>query len=105
MELKKITILKMEQKHFKFLKFALHKRYFDTGFAILNYLKYPLLLLGFAIPDVSAIVIIALLYGLTCYILGWWWLNFGMLDAENEVNNRFNPFVKEMRKAIKKRKI
>lgn len=84
----------------KFLKFALHKRYFDTGFGVLNYLKYPLVLLGFAVPDVDMIILIAFLFALGCYLLGWWWLNCGMLAAETEVGNRFNPFVKEMREEI-----
>lgn len=82
----------------KFLKFALHKRYFDQGFGVLNYVKYPLVLLGVAIPDAKSIIFISILYGLFCYVLGWWWLNYGMCDAENEITNRFNPFVKEVRK-------
>lgn len=85
-------------KGFSFLKIALHKRYFDTGMGVTNYLKYPLVLLGFAIPNVKNIIIVAVLYALLCYFIGWWWLNFGMADAETEVSNRFNPFVKEIRK-------
>jgi hypothetical protein len=81
----------------KFIKFALHKRYFDTGFGVLNYLKYPLVLLGFAVPDVKLILFFAFFYALICYILGWWWLNSGMTDAETEISNRYNPFVKELR--------
>lgn len=88
----------------RFLKFALHKRYFDTGFSVLNYLKYPLVLMGIAIPNVKSIIGVAVLYGLACYFLGWWWLNKGMTEAEAEVSNRYNPFVKEMRSSIKKEK-
>lgn len=91
-----------------FLKIALHKAYFDKGWAVSNYLKYPLLLAGFAIPNIKAIIWVAFIYALACYILGWWWYNYGMTDAETEINNRFNPFVKEMRKEIgipNKRKI
>jgi len=95
----------MEQNTFKFLKFALHKRYFDTGFSVTNYLKYPLVLIGFAIPQPKAIIIIATLYASFCYILGWWWLNYGMTEAETEVSNRYNPFVQEMRKLIGNRNI
>jgi hypothetical protein len=84
----------------KFYKFALHKRYFDTGMGVTNYLKYPLVLLGIAIPNVKAIVYVAVIYAIACYFLGWWWLNGGMTDAENEVSNQFNPFVKEMRKKV-----
>lgn len=86
----------------KFLKFALHKRYFDTGFGVLNYLKYPLVLIGIATSNTKAIIVFAFFYGIACYLLGWWWLNRGMQDAETEVGNRYNPFVKEMRKVIVK---
>lgn len=95
----------MEQNIYKkFLKLALHKRYFDVGFGVLNYLKYPLLLLGFAIPEVKSIIIIAFLYALACYIIGWWWLNKGMIEAETEISNIYNPFVQEMRKHLKSKR-
>ncbi len=92
----------------KFLKFALHKRYFDQGFGVLNYVKYPLALLGFAIPNIKYIILVAIFYAVVCYIVGWWWLNRGMLDAENEISNRFNPFVRDVREKFgipKKRKV
>ena len=92
----------MEQNTFKFLKFALHKRYFDTGMSVTNYLKYPLVLLGIAIPNINYIIIVSIAYAVFCYFLGWWWLNKGMTEAETEVSNRYNPFVKEMRKIIVK---
>ena len=92
----------MAQNTYKrFLKVALHKRYFDTGFGILNYLKYPLVLLGFAVPNVRGIIAVASVYAVICYVLGWWWLNKGMAEADMEVSNRYNPFVKEMRKKFK----
>ena len=61
---------KLGRKYF----FLLHKRYFDTGFSILNYAKYPLVLIGFAIPDVKAIVLITILFAVICYFTGWWWM-------------------------------
>jgi len=84
----------------KYLKFALHKRYFDTGMAVTNYLKYPLVLLGIAKPRVDLILFFSFFYAFGCYILGWWWLNRGMCDAENEVTNKFNPFVKQVRQKL-----
>lgn len=87
----------------KGFKFCLHKQYFDKGFTLLNYLKYPLTIIGigaiFSKVSVWWIIGIAAFYGLVCYILGWWWLNKGFFDAENEVQNKYNPFVREMRKA------
>jgi hypothetical protein len=95
----------MVSRDYKFLKLALHKRYFDQGFGVLNYIKYPLMLLGFAIPNTKYIIIVAILYAMICYFLGWWWLNKGMQTAETEISNKFNPFVAEMREIIDKRKI
>ena len=84
----------------KYYKIALHKRYIDTGQGITGYAKYILVLLGVAIPNVNYILLVGFLYFLASYFIGWWWLNFGMFDAEAEVNNQFNPFVKEVRKKI-----
>ena len=84
----------------RFYKFALHKRYFDTGFAVTNYLKYPLVLLGVAIPKVNAIVVVAILYAVFCYFLGWWWINKGMFAAETEISNQYNLFVQEVRNKL-----
>ena len=84
----------------KFFKFALHKRYFDTGRGVIDYLKYPLVLLGLAIPNVKMIIAVASVYAMISYILGWWWVNKGMMDAENEVSNKFNPFVREVRRKL-----
>ena len=90
----------MKQSKMKFLKFAMHKRYFDTGMSVTNYLKYPLVLLGIAIPKPKWIIAVAGVYAIICYITGWWWLNYGMQEAETEISNIYNPFVKEMRKII-----
>lgn len=85
----------------KYLKFALHKKYFDTGYGVLNYLKYPLFLLGVAVPNSKLIILFAFFYAVICYILGYWWLNSGMILAETEVCNIYNPFVRQMRRKIK----
>ena len=79
------------------LYLCLLKRYFDVGFGLLNYLKYPLILLGFAIPNVKGIIFFSLAYGILCFILGWAWLNSDFYTADTELSNKFNPFVKEVR--------
>jgi len=81
----------------KFLKFALHKRYFDTGMGTLNYLKYVLVAFGFSSLNVKATMLLALAFAVVSYFVGWWWLNYGMVNAETEISNLYNPFVKEMR--------
>lgn len=89
----------------RFIKFALHKRYFDVGFATLNYAKYLLMVLGINFPSIKFLILLGFGYGFLCYFLGWWWLNYGMLDAETEISNRYNLFVRQMRHKIKKRKV
>lgn len=84
------------------LKVALWKRYFDVGFGLLNYVKYPLVLLGFAVPNVNAIIIVSLAYGFLCFFLGWAWLNSDFYRAETEISNQYNIFVDQMRKKIGK---
>jgi hypothetical protein len=46
-------------------------------------------------------------YAIGCFFLGWAWYHYGWMAEEQEVNNNYNKFVKEMRKNVvrKKRKI
>jgi len=89
----------------KFLKFALHKRYFDTGYGTLNYPTKALMVLGIGWniqgDNLKWTIIFTMIYSIFAYFLGWWWLNYGMLDAETEISNRYNPFVDEVREKFK----
>ncbi len=53
---------------------------------------------GVTTGDVGTIMWIAAAYAIFCYILGRWWYKFKLVEAEIEVGNRFNLFVKEVRK-------
>ena len=86
------------------VKFNLYKTYFDTGFALTQYLKYVLLLFGISSLNVKATLILAAGYGIGCYILGWVWLHTDFYKAQIEVSNRYNPFVEEMRDHMNHRK-
>lgn len=86
----------------KYFKFALHKRYFDTGFGVLNYVKYLVGFFALASLNWKATLIVGFAYGVACYLVGWYWINKGIWEAENEVSNQFNPFQREVRKLIKK---
>ena len=88
---------------FKF-KLLLWKRYFDQGFGIFNYFKYLVVLVGFERAlshDLSSTIWILLAYALACFIAGWAYIHYGFWETEIELSNRFNPFVTEMRDAIK----
>lgn len=81
-------------------KICLLKSYFDKGLALTNYIKYFIAFFGLASQNVKQTLIIAFIYAVFCFILGYFWFRSGFIKAENEVNNRFNLFVKEMRNKI-----
>ena len=93
----------------KWYKFALWKAYFDKGYSLLSYPKYILILMG--VGDVIAsggkstnVIVIGILFGLFCFALGWFWYAKQIVNAEIEVSNQYNQFVKEMRKVYKYKK-
>ncbi len=95
----------------KFYKFCLWKAYFDKGYSLMSLPKYVIVLLGFG--DLIAtqgsrlwlIVLGGVGFALFCFFLGKFWWDYKIVDAEFEVANVVNPFVKEMRKHIRKRNI
>lgn len=86
-------------------KLVLYKTYFDKGYALTTYFKYLIILFGFYTVltdiDFQFVIGIALLYGFACFFIGWYWLRGDWYKAEIEVGNRYNLFVKEMRKRFK----
>ena len=83
---------------------AAGKFYFDRGYGILGYLKYLIALFGFdrvLAGQLKTSLFIILGYGIFCFIFGYFWCKWGFIDEENEVNNRFNPFQRQVRKKLK----
>lgn len=85
----------------KFYKFALFKRYFDIGYGISSWFKYLVVLIGFdavmkQVP-IKWIVVGGFAYFLLCFLIGYLWIKLGIFEAENEVINRYNLFMKEVR--------
>ena len=91
------------------ITFKLHKQYFDKGYGLTSYLKSLLLVVGIgaAVKQVSAlsIILVGLIYGVVCYIAGWWWIKYGWWTAQIEVGNMYNLFVDEMRKNYKGKEV
>jgi len=81
-------------------KILLLKAYFDKGRGVTDYLKYLIGFFAISSLNVRATLIIALFYGVLCFIVGWLWFKYKLVDTETEIGNRFNPFVKEMRRKI-----
>lgn len=80
-------------------RFCLIKAYFDKGWGLTNYFKYMIAFYGLASDDPISTLIIGLVYGMACFFIGWFWYHSKMIEAEYEVENRFNLFVKEMRQS------
>lgn len=89
----------------RFYKILKIKAYFDRGMSILNYLTKALIVLGIgaAVQNYSITIIfyLSVLYGFLALFVGWAWFKFNLVDTENEIQNQFNPFCKDMRKKIK----
>ena len=89
-------------------RFCLWKRYFETGYSITNFFKYFIFIFGFydgfKAGNLKLTFILAFFYIIFCFFLGHYWLKYGYFEAEQEVSNRFNPFVKEVRGKIKNKK-
>jgi len=81
-------------------KLCLWKSYFDKGLGLTNYVKYLIAFFSLASRDIEAILFLGAIYGVFCFLLGWWWYSSDFIEAEIEVSNKFNKFVKEMRRKI-----
>lgn len=90
-------------------KILLWKAYFDKGFSLLNYVKYIIAIAGvgavFQGMSFWWVFVAGVVYGLICLILGRLWFKFKLIDTENEIQNIFNPFQREMREHISNRKL
>lgn len=79
----------------------LHKRYFDKGYSFFGMIKYAFA--GILVFDYFLGLVMSSIYAVVCYIIGRLWYKYHWEEAEAEVGNRFNLFVKEMRETYKKR--
>ena len=46
-------------------------------------------------------IVLAIVYVMSSYILGYIWIKKKIFEMDAEINNRMNPFVKEMREKFK----
>ena len=82
-------------------KFVLHKAYFDFGYGWSSYFKYMIAIFGIASQQVRSTMIFFFLYGILCYVGGRLAYKFGIKEAEQEVENQYNLFCKELREKKK----
>ncbi len=86
--------MKFELKY----KICLWKSYLDKGLGLTNYIKYLVAFIALASSDLQLTIAMGIIYGLISFLLGWWWFTSDFMKAEIEVGNRYNIFVKEMRR-------
>ena len=78
-----------------------HKAYVEKGLALLAHVKYALGLFAIASGDIVATFALSICFALASYLIGRAWYRRGWMEAENEVSNDVNLFVKEMRRKLK----
>jgi len=98
----------MDTKCFKY-RFCFWKARFGKGYGLTSYIKYIIILFGlaegFATQSLDKTLIAAFIYGIACFFIGYVWYKYGFVEAEIEVSNQYNLFVKELRSDRKKRKV
>lgn len=82
---------------------CMQKAYFEKGNSIINYAKYLIAFFGLASQDIYTTMILGVAYGITAYIIGVIWYRSQFIEAEIEVGNIFNIFVKEVRRELNKK--
>lgn len=90
-------------------RILLWKAYFDKGFSVLNYLRYPLLIIGFGSTlihfSVFWILFFSFIYAGVCFLVGKLWFKYHLINTETEIQNIFNPFCREVREKLEKAKL
>lgn len=81
----------------------LFKAYFDQGYALTNYFFKLVAVFGLTTQRAKETFIILFFYTILCYFIGRFYFFLGLKETEIEINNRFNPFAKEVRNYINKK--
>lgn len=88
-------------KKYRGFRILMLKAYFDKGLGLTNYFKYLLAFAGiFQFIDAKQGMVLVVTYVIGCFVLGYFWYKLKLTDTENEINNIFNPFVKEVRNKL-----
>ena len=89
-------------KEYRFWNLMLWKTWFDIGNGWTGYLTKILMVIGigFAVDSVNNLLLIfvlGIIYAGVNFFIGWAYMKFGLFETQQEINNIYNPFVKEMR--------
>jgi len=84
-------------------KICLWRAYFTKGEGMISYGKYLIAFFGLASQDLSTTMLLGLLYVVFSFVFGYVLYNSDFVRAEIEVGNKYNNFVEEMRRNLKKK--
>lgn len=84
----------------RFYRIAFLYACFNQGYAVTSPIKWGIGMFGISSLNVVSTMIFYSLYLLSCFFFGWLCFKIGYVDAQNEVNNQYNPFAKEVRKKL-----
>ena len=76
---------------------VLYLRYFEKGYGLSHYLFKLIAIFGIVSQDINSTAYILAVYTLLCFGVGWAWHHYGFMEKQIELNNKFDPFVREMR--------
>jgi hypothetical protein len=81
-------------------RLMLYKAYFDRGLGVTNYLKYVIAGAGLVVKQVDTILWIGLIYLIFCFVVGYLWFRWRLVEAEQEVSNNYNILFRKLRRNI-----
>jgi len=82
-------------------RLCLWHKYLGQGIGLTNILKYFVFMFGISSQNVKWTMIFGVSWAILCFIVGRWWFKHDWILAEKEVDNRYDLFVREMRKKTK----
>ena len=77
-----------------------HKSYFEKGEGLIAYGKWFILYFAAATMDISSSIAYGIAYAAIAYAVGRIYFSKQFMEAENEVNNLMNRFMKEVRRDL-----
>lgn len=81
------------------------KAYFEKGYGLSHYIFKLIAVFGLTSQQLEATIWALIIYTILCFVVGFCFYHFGFVNAELEVRNRYDPFVKQMRADVLKQKI
>src|SRR3972149_9458017 len=91
----------LSTKGYRFWNLMIWKTWFDIGNGWTGYITKVLVIvgIGFAVDDIKnvfLIIILGIIYAGINFLIGWAYIKYGLLETQQEINNIYNPFEKQV---------